>query len=143
MSRRQRQREGKIASFLPHEVLPYTAYDAPEKHYVIDGQIYRIHMQSTRYQCFKRSLYCVVCGLEGTIMILERKGNWSPHFNLYAEFGGALVLMTKDHIVPHSKGGPDHISNLRTCCTRCNEIKGHHDMTDEQILGKRFAGLLA
>lgn len=32
--------------------------------------------------------------------------------------------MTKDHIVPKSKGGPDKIENYQTMCTECNCIKG-------------------
>ncbi|MGO1319918.1 MAG: HNH endonuclease [Galactobacter sp.] len=29
-----------------------------------------------------------------------------------------------DHIVPHSQGGPDHISNVRVICRRCNQRRG-------------------
>ena len=28
--------------------------------------------------------------------------------------------MTKDHIVPKSKGGADHLDNLETMCDQCN-----------------------
>lgn len=33
--------------------------------------------------------------------------------------------MTKDHIIPKSKGGADDISNYQTMCERCNEAKGN------------------
>ena len=31
--------------------------------------------------------------------------------------------MTKDHIVPKSKGGPDCIENFQTMCEECNKKK--------------------
>jgi 5-methylcytosine-specific restriction endonuclease McrA len=32
--------------------------------------------------------------------------------------------MTKDHIVPKSKGGKDMLSNTQTMCVICNTKKG-------------------
>lgn len=36
-----------------------------------------------------------------------------------------LVFMTKDHIVPTSKGGADKMCNLQPMCSICNTIKGN------------------
>lgn len=55
------------------------------------------------------------------------------HFNLYAVQGRRLVLMTKDHIVPRSKGGTDDLTNLQTLCTNCNNRKGDKDLTIEEL----------
>ena len=47
--------------------------------------------------------------------------------NLYAiDENGKEVLMTKDHILPKSKGGKDEIDNYQTMCIRCNEAKGNN-----------------
>lgn len=52
------------------------------------------------------------------------KNEVMPHFNLYhvGKHNG-LILMTKDHILPKSKGGRDHIDNLQTMCVNCNVSK--------------------
>jgi 5-methylcytosine-specific restriction endonuclease McrA len=33
--------------------------------------------------------------------------------------------MTRDHIQPKSKGGPETLENMQTMCTRCNGKKGN------------------
>jgi 5-methylcytosine-specific restriction endonuclease McrA len=55
----------------------------------------------------------------------------SAHFNLYAEEDGKFRLMTKDHIIPKSKGGANHLDNLQTMCDRCNHRKG--DTMPEEV----------
>jgi hypothetical protein len=106
---------------------------------VFDGD--EIKMNSLRYHVFKRSLCCATCGIIGSFfakeMVIER-ANKKPkdkttgeefdrwHFNLYAVDGeGKEILMTKDHIIPLSKGGSSSLNNLQTMCAPCNRKKGN------------------
>jgi 5-methylcytosine-specific restriction endonuclease McrA len=93
----------------------------------LDGDI--IKGNSQRYQTFfTKGTKCVCCGIEGKYFAKERDRKSDVyHLNLYAiDENGEEVLMTKDHIIPRSKGGKDNISNYQTMCERCNEAKGNN-----------------
>ena len=91
---------------------------------------FKVKISTTRLRLFKKFLKCVECGLEGSIFLLQRgmgekKRYEMPHLNLYGRnLNGILTLMTKDHIVPKSKGGHGSLSNLQTMCALCNCKKG-------------------
>jgi len=91
---------------------------------VIDG--YDVYKRSLRYKTFIEKGYkCVCCGRVGAYYALECDEVANPnraHFNLYSDDD---VLMTKDHILPKSKGGKDAIENMQTMCTICNGSKGN------------------
>lgn len=110
-------RKGK--KILPKDVLPFVG-DNPKD---FDGDV--IQMSSMRYKVFKESLVCCNCGAVGSRFYKEKTEvtNRRFHLNLYAVVDGKEVLMTKDHIIPKSKGGPDTLDNLQTMCIICNEAK--------------------
>lgn len=84
---------------------------------------------SQRYQTFfTKGVKCACCGIEGKYFGKERSSiQPSYHLNLYAiDQNGKEVLMTKDHIIPKSKGGKNCIENYQTMCIRCNEEKGNN-----------------
>lgn len=93
---------------------------------------------SIRLQCFKvKGLRCAACGLEGTHFALEstNKGE-RPHVNLYATrpSDGEEILMTRDHVMPSSLGGPNELYNSQTLCMPCNCAKGSRfDGKDRKI----------
>jgi len=90
---------------------------------------------SLRYQLFYKSRRCVKCGRVGNMLALERdrnNTNKTYHLNLYCvEPDGTEVLMTKDHIVPKAKGGPDTLENMQCMCKICNEAKA--DVLDGEV----------
>ena len=92
---------------------------------------------SQRFQTFfTKGLKCVSCGIEGKYFAKEKtKGDKRYHLNLYAIDGnGKEVLMTKDHIFPHNKGGKNNISNYQTMCVKCNVAKGSRILQEETIM---------
>jgi 5-methylcytosine-specific restriction endonuclease McrA len=123
-----------LGMFDPEEVFPYVVEEDVKKEYIINGKSYLVRMNSDRYHVFKKNRKCVSCGLSGDIMALDMNvGDTSPHFNLYAEEDGRLVLMTKDHILAKSKGGGNELDNYVTCCAICNNLKGAHSLDYSQV----------
>lgn len=101
------------------EVLPYIVDDKRVKH---EFYGYNVKVGTDRLNVFKKELSCVCCGKKGSYFAIERhQVQVTPHLNLYSEDN---ILMTKDHIVPKSKGGKDIIENYQTMCAVCNEKKG-------------------
>jgi 5-methylcytosine-specific restriction endonuclease McrA len=46
------------------------------------------------------------------------------HLNLYGiDSNGREVMLTKDHIIPRSKGGKNKLSNYQPMCIHCNKKK--------------------
>lgn len=88
----------------------------------------KVRLDSSRLRTFQQNQHCVVCGIQGTFFALEKPikcDNRYWHFSLYAiDAIGEEVLLTKDHIIPASKGGKSNVENLQTMCKPCNELKG-------------------
>jgi len=86
------------------------------------------------YFVFRESMACVACGLKGTKMFLEcHKSDKSPHFNLYGEEDGSLILFTKDHIHARAFGGGDFHHNYQVMCLICNNLKGHANLALDDV----------
>ena len=93
--------------------------------HVFDGD--PIKLGSDRYKTFKvKGVTCVRCGVVGRFFAKRASSDGSYHMNLFAvRPDGSEVLMTKDHIVPRSRGGKDHLSNYQPMCATCNTKKGN------------------
>lgn len=91
--------------------------------YSEDG--FRLKVKSDRLVLFKeKGLGCVSCDLVGSFFALENHNGETPHLNLYAlGKNGREVLMTKDHIRPKAKGGPNAMANYQPMCADCNGKK--------------------
>jgi 5-methylcytosine-specific restriction endonuclease McrA len=100
-----------------------------------------VKMTKRRYALFfEKGTKCVQCGIEGQYFALERdssrdaKTKYCYHFNLYAvNAEGVEVLMTKDHILPVSRGGKDGLHNLQPMCLHCNNQKGNTIWEDNKV----------
>lgn len=122
----------RIGVFKPEDILPFSGKGVEKKEYL--GEMVR--MTSQRYELFKeKGMTCVKCGLVGTFFALEKPSHKNPdgeyhtksfHFNLYGiDKDGKEVMLTKDHILPKSKGGKSCLENYQTMCSSCNWEKGN------------------
>ena len=106
----------------------------------IDG--YDVRMNSQRYPLFKRDgVRCISCGVIGEYFALEiqwKNEKSSPQFNLYGlNADGNEVMLTKDHIIPKTKGGTNALLNYQVMCCNCNvEKSDREDYTG--IIGYRI-----
>lgn len=77
------------------------------------------------------------CVADRWISCRGQNDNSRPTLNLFATFTPRktrrikhpvprLVMMTRDHIIPKSKGGIDNIANLRPGCETCNVVRGNN-----------------
>ena len=119
-----------IGRFETDEVFPHlTDNKRDKKVFKVNNIEYLVKMNSLRYKVFQQNLNCAICNIKGSYFLLQKSRLEEVfHFNLYAEDSlkmndGEIILMTKDHIVPKSKGGKDIISNLQTMCAICNTLK--------------------
>lgn len=96
-----------------------------------------VKSSSLRYRLFEQNLRCVKCGVKGAFLALEKSASqdcryW--HFNLYGiDENGNEVMLTKDHIMPKSKGGKDRLENMQTMCSYCNSVKGNKETIKYEI----------
>ena len=90
-----------------------------------DGNVVKANSQ--RIKLFKlKGCKCVRCGIEGKFFAYEGTNKKEAHLNLYAiDKNGNEVLMTKDHILPKSRGGANQMTNYVTMCSICNFAKGN------------------
>lgn len=79
-----------------------------------------------RMECYAvHGTKCQCCDRTGTELRLELWGDGGLHLDLYGfEPDGSDFLMTRDHIMPKSKGGRNTIANYQPMCQYHNSEKG-------------------
>lgn len=100
------------------------AYKKYKRHYIT------VAMGSHRYQLFAlKGTDCVKCGIKGQFFALERSvcnDTSKFHFNLYGiDKDGYKMMITKDHIIPRSRGGKNTLDNYQPLCYSCNQRKAN------------------
>lgn len=118
-----------LASYSVDFILPMIS-DIPGTKAVlpVGDRKFQAGVSSLRLQCFKRSKACATCGIEGNLFLLQKShvSDKNPHLNMFhVGDGGSMALMTKDHIVPVSRGGLDIFDNVQTMCASHNGKKGN------------------
>ena len=82
---------------------------------------------------FLKNSTCICCGIKAhEVRIEEGKGEHAIygnlHLNVYAKhsttYGEYWDLMTVDHDILKSLGGPDVQENFNTMCRKCNQLRG-------------------
>lgn len=92
--------------------------------------LYPVYMNTLRWQLFTlKGPSCVACGITGTHAVVwhETKETSVIHTDLIwidPNDPENVVLITMDHTIPRSKGGPKNLDNLQPMCSPCNSIKG-------------------
>lgn len=65
---------------------------------------------------------------------LEEWQDLKLKFNNRCAICGELKKLTKDHIIPLSKGGSDYIRNIQPLCRNCNSKKHNHIYEHPELL---------
>ena len=111
--------------------IQYFKYELIETYPLSDLEKYKDHR---RLQVFYlKGVICPVCNIKADILTksVDRKG--AIHIDVCTK---ELYPFTIDHIIPKSKGGTDHIDNLRPMCCLCNWEKGNGDLTPSESKNK-------
>ncbi len=123
-----------LAEYSVDEIFDKLKSDGARQEFCVKDKVYRVKMNSKRYFVLKENKSCVACGIECKKAVLELPSDCEyPHFNLYGEENGKLVLMTKDHKLAVARGGKDTMDNYQSMCAICNNIKGKDNLEPEHV----------
>ena len=84
-----------------------------------------------RYRNLVNNHKCVTCDREILYYRIEDNAQ-GYHLNAYSR---DHYMMTRDHIIPRSSGGPDALDNYQLMCSPCNRSKGSLPM--DEFIKKR------
>ena len=93
-----------------------------------------VKIGTLKLQTFKKSVECACCGKKGIVFRLEASSDCCAHLNLYTSEG---ILMCTDHIIPLSKGGKHHASNMQVITASDNFSK--HNKLDYKCKDEVFS----
>lgn len=99
-----------------------------------------VKIHTVRLLVFKRSQICAGCGAKETVVKLQVDEHEQPFLNPFFIKNNRLVMMTMDHIVAKSLGGPTSYYNLQTMCRQCNMEKANK--IDSRYLTTQTAQLI-
>jgi hypothetical protein len=107
------------------QVLPFVAKGQVQ----LDGQ----WVKTGRFMVFlKKGTRCVTCGLQATFFKKEKTLE-TTILNLYGVRNNRMVMFTRDHIIPASRGGTNDLDNMQPMCADCNGRKGDYISLEDRV----------
>lgn len=98
--------------------------------YLYKGEMKEIFISDTM-KVIAKNPKCCFCGAEAVKAFAIDNGNGRIGIKFFTEKNGELILFTKDHKKPKSKGGRNKLNNYQTCCEICNRLKGNISQDNE------------
>lgn len=98
--------------------------------YLHNGIMYEISISDTA-KTVAKDPKCCFCGAEATKAFVVKQQENNIGIKFFTEKNGELILFTKDHKKPKSKGGRNKFNNYQTCCEICNRLKGNISQDNE------------
>ena len=104
----------------------------------------KVYAEFSAYQLwmkYKDNFRCVNCQRKAYCFLLKKHQQIKDvyFFQLYCiDQNKSLILMTKDHIIPKSKGGKNHIDNYQLYCSCCNKAKKYFDPDSNKCKERLF-----
>jgi len=102
----------------------------------------KVYAEYSAYQLWMKyidNLACVNCQRKANFFKLHKHQEIKDvyFFQLYClDQNMSAILMTKDHIIPKSKGGKNNIDNYQLFCRICNKAKRDFDPESLECLEK-------
>lgn len=88
--------------------------------FIYDGA--NVSINGLKFKLFKtKGTSCLHCSAKGEFFVIFKNSS-KYYINLYTSNG---TLITKDHILPKSRGGTTTLRNLQPLCIKCNMSKSN------------------